>query len=210
MSRAPRPRKNEPNNSGSIPGSLVLLFATLILVTAGIYWVSGEKRSSPAPAAAPANAVAPSPAATKVVSAVSPKAQAEVERGTAQVVLPDENGALLIPELAASARELNAADSTIQRDFEILDTLLESFRKFNGGTNPQGGENEEIVAALVGRSGKHLAVLPANHPFIDPRGRLLDRWGTPFHFHPVAYDTLEIRSAGPDRKLWTADDVSDP
>jgi hypothetical protein len=36
---------------------------------------------------------------------------------------------------------------------------------------------------------------------------LLDRWGTPYYFHPIARNVLGLRSAGPDGKLWTADDV---
>ena len=189
-------------------GSLAVLSAFLILILgiAALFWASGEKRGVPVQ---PPQATAGTASSTKTVSLISEKAQRSVERGTARVLLPDGNGSLLPPELAETARELNAPDSTIQRDFEILDTLLDFFRKFNGGVNPQGGEIEEIVVELSGQKGKLLAVLPPDHPFINSNGELLDRWGTPFHFHPVDYDTLEIRSAGPDHKLWTADDVMD-
>ncbi|QIF02472.1 hypothetical protein [Roseimicrobium sp. ORNL1] len=191
---------------GGIPGSVLILSGTLLVVTAGLFWVSGARRTVP-PAGAQAGTVTPSPPA-KAPSTISPRAKAAEDSGRARVLLPDGNGALVPPELVDVTRELNAPQSNIERDFEILDIVLDAFRKSNGGANPQGGENDEIVAHLSGQKGTKFAVLPPNLPFIDPQGRLLDRWGTPFHFHPVSSNTLEIRSAGPDHKLWTADDVS--
>ncbi|RBP46517.1 hypothetical protein DES53_102908 [Roseimicrobium gellanilyticum] len=190
---------------GGIPSSVWVLSCTLLVVTAGLYWVSGARRTVP-PAGAQAGTVMPSLSA-KTPSNISIRAQAAADAGTARVVLPDNTGALVLPELAESARELNAPGSTVERDLEIVDVLLDAYRKMNHGTNPQGGENDEIVAQLTGAKGNRLAVFPPDHPFIDPQGRLLDRWGTPFHFHPVSSDTLEVRSAGPDQKLWTPDDV---
>jgi hypothetical protein len=35
----------------------------------------------------------------------------------------------------------------------------------------------------------------------------LDRFGTPYFFHPISETRIDVRSAGPDRKLWTEDDV---
>ena len=42
---------------------------------------------------------------------------------------------------------------------------------------------------------------------INARGELIDNWGTPFFFHQVSGTEMEIRSAGPDMKMWTADDL---
>jgi hypothetical protein len=53
-------------------------------------------------------------------------------------------------------------------------------------------------------------VLPPDLASIDAQGRLLDRWGTPYFFHAVSRTELEIRSAGPDGKLGTDDDVPLP
>lgn len=191
---------------GGIPGSVLILLGTLLVVTTGLFWVSGARRTVP-PAGAQAGTVTPSPP-TKVPSTISPRAKAAEDSGRARVLLPDGNGIIVPPELVEVTRELNAPQSNIERDFEILDIVLDAFRKSNGGANPQGAENDEIVTHLSGRKGDKFAVLPPDLPFIDRQGRLLDRWGTPFHFHPVSSDTLEIRSAGPDQKLWTADDVS--
>ena len=63
------------------------------------------------------------------------------------------------------------------------------------------------MAKLAGNNKRKLAVLLPNHPSLNQEGELLDRWGTPYWFHPVSRDLMEIVSAGPDKKLWTEDDV---
>jgi hypothetical protein len=73
---------------------------------------------------------------------------------------------------------------------------------------PPLGFNEEITRALTGRNPLELAFIPSTHPAINALGLLCDRWGTPFHFHPVAIDRTDVRSAGPDRKLFTQDDIT--
>ena len=36
---------------------------------------------------------------------------------------------------------------------------------------------------------------------------ILDRWGAPYFFHQLSKNEMEIRSAGPDKAMWTNDDV---
>ena len=108
--------------------------------------------------------------------------------------------------IAESAATLNSADTTIQDDFSHLELLLSQYRKHLGAGNPVG-DNAEITAALLGRNAKGIALLPSSGPFIDSQGRLLDRWGTPYFFHAISGEHMQIHSAGPDRKLHTDDDV---
>ena len=76
--------------------------------------------------------------------------------------------------------------------------------------NPRGS-HREIVQALQGRNRARLAFLPATHPALNAQGELCDRWGTPYFFHSLSSERMEIRSAGPDRVFWTDDDaVFDP
>ena len=42
---------------------------------------------------------------------------------------------------------------------------------------------------------------------VNGQGELVDSWGTPYFFHQVSGTETEIRSAGPDRKMWTEDDL---
>jgi hypothetical protein len=36
---------------------------------------------------------------------------------------------------------------------------------------------------------------------------MIDRWGTPYFFHQISATSMEIHSAGPDRKMGTEDDI---
>lgn len=69
------------------------------------------------------------------------------------------------------------------------------------------GSNAEIVACLTGRNPEGFAFLRPESKWIDGEGQLLDRWGTPLFFHPWSLTRIDIRSAGPDRDLFTEDDV---
>jgi hypothetical protein len=101
---------------------------------------------------------------------------------------------------------LNAPGRDIASDLRVIDEVFAAYRSATRGGNPIG-ENREITAALTGRNRLGFAFIPANHPAINASGELCDRWGTPFYFHQLSGTQMEVRSAGPDRKLWTGDDV---
>lgn len=104
--------------------------------------------------------------------------------------------------------ELNSGRTTALQDVRIVEGLIVNFRQtLKADTVPPLGFNEEITRALTGKNPVELAFIPSNHPAINERGLLCDRWGTPFHFHPVANDRVDVRSAGPDKKLFTIDDA---
>jgi hypothetical protein len=93
-------------------------------------------------------------------------------------------------------------------------TLLENMRvvfrlysqRFAG--NPVGN-NQEITAALNGANPRQVVFLnPEDGMRVNERGQLIDNWGTPFFFHQLSRMEMEIRSAGPDRKMWTPDDLT--
>jgi hypothetical protein len=88
-------------------------------------------------------------------------------------------------------------------------TLLEILRfyRMEFGTFPAGQENHDIMNALTGNNPGKLPVFPREHPRIDAAGNLLDAWGNPFIFHPVSSQHLEVRSKGPDREIFTEDDI---
>lgn len=112
-----------------------------------------------------------------------------------------------ITELPFTAESLRLNDKAHppSEDLQILQSMLEEYRRALR-ENP-GGENAEIVAALQGRNVSGAAVLATNHPAVRADGQLVDRWGTPYYFHPVSRTVTEVMSAGPDGRLWTDDDV---
>ena len=103
------------------------------------------------------------------------------------------------------ADQLNAAGGTIQADLRIVAGIVDTYRS-NFRENPVG-TNAEITAALMGRNHLLLILIPHDHPAVNMKGELCDRWGRPFFFHQLSGTKMEIRSAGPDRQLWTDDDV---
>ena len=105
------------------------------------------------------------------------------------------------------AAELNVPTGTIRRDLEVLNEIFVNFQTNFPRTGNPVGENSEITAALTGANPAAFAFIPKKHPAINAAGELCDRWGTPFHFHQLSGTQMEIRSAGPDKKFGTADDV---
>jgi len=75
------------------------------------------------------------------------------------------------------------------------------------GGNPVG-ENAEITRALNGENPNGAKFITEESGLrINGQGELVDYWGTPFFFHQVSGTQMEIRSAGPDKQMWTADDL---
>lgn len=113
---------------------------------------------------------------------------------------------MIIADSATSfAEEYGVASEPPESDLAAVDAVLGVYRRAFTG-NPIG-TNEEITAALVGGNAKRYAVIPPGHPAINEKGELTDRWGTALFFHALSGEHIELRSAGPDRKFWTADDI---
>lgn len=152
------------------------------------------------PRAAPAGASggrAPSPAAVAGITAPAPA------HTNPNPAAPD------VPPIADApsqlARDLNSPATDIRADLRLLNEIFVRYRVATHGQNPVG-DNADITAVLTGRNALGFAFIPKDHPAINADGELCDRWGTPFFFHQVSGEEMEIRSAGPDRRLWTADD----
>jgi hypothetical protein len=95
----------------------------------------------------------------------------------------------------------------VGEDLRIVQAVLEAFRtSFPAEGNPTGS-NPEITAALSGANRLGLVLVPRGHPAINVDGALCDRWGTPYFFHSESRRRTTVRSAGPDRRMWTDDDV---
>ena len=112
------------------------------------------------------------------------------------------------PERSTLADALNSPTTNIQADLRLVLSIIETFRSNFLQTGNPVGTNAEITAALTGRNRLRLSLIPADHPAINAEGELCDRWGTPFFFHAESATRMDIRSAGPDRKMWSNDDVA--
>jgi len=183
------------------------LLATALGLGAALVWLlmasprSGVP-SSPAPPVESHSAQSPAAARSSTSSALSFKPKA-TEDDPADA--PQEDVSPLAPEL-------NSDRFPAQHDVDVLHTLLRQYLRRLGRREALPiGNDSDLAKVLGGQNPMKYATLPANHPAFSPDGRLRDRWGTPYFVHPVAPGSFEIRSAGPDRKLFTSDDlIADP
>ena len=97
---------------------------------------------------------------------------------------------------------------TVQGDLGALAEVIGNFALLVKGSEPLPlGANEELAAALRGKNVAALEFVSPDSAALNDQGQLIDRWGTPLFFHAKARDRVDIRSAGPDAKMWTEDDV---
>jgi len=93
-------------------------------------------------------------------------------------------------------------------DLVLLSHLMEnSLLLLKSAANRPLSANEDWAALLWGGNSARERFLPANHVVLNAKGQLVDRWQTPLFFHALGDQRFAIRSAGPDRKLWTEDDI---
>lgn len=162
-------------------GLLLLLAGVAAVVAVVVFVVLPSRREAPPAAGSP------------------PAAQAKVP---APVV---ELGPITVHQSASDlASQLTREGMNTEDRIQALNQVLYVYRQGFGG-NPTG-QNEDIVAAILGENEKRTALLPKDCPVIQD-GKLVDEWGTPYWFHPITAKVMEIRSAGPDRDLFTNDDV---
>jgi hypothetical protein len=135
------------------------------------------------------------------------------EAATSPTTAPSLAPAALPPPAADSplAARLHAPDGTAADDLVVLHEIIGQF--ITSVKEPYRrpiGLNEDLAAALRGENPQRLVFIPAGHPAFNAAGQIIDRWGTPLFVHPRAADALDLRSAGPDRRLFTDDDVVIP
>ena len=156
------------------------------------------------------------PAEPKTVEALPEPDKTETELTTLTKTTPPAAPAKRIPlsretdenDRSPLADGLNDEKGTIETDLTIVQSVLFNYRtvyRFN-----PVGTNAEMMRFLTGDNPRGLAFIPADHPSLNENGELVDRWETPFFFHQVSRDEMEIRSAGPDRQMWTEDDAFIP
>ncbi len=126
----------------------------------------------------------------------APPAQAGVQVATSAA----------LEERSRLADGLGDPKGDVHSDLRVLDGIFAAYRSALRDGNPVG-ENVDITAALRGRNKLQYAFVPTGCPAVNSSGELCDRWGTPYFFHQISGERMEIRSAGPDHHLWTEDDV---
>jgi hypothetical protein len=159
------------------------------------------KREAPAP---PPQVTASTPQAAAEPPQPPPAAGVPVPPPAAALPAPPGGSPPAPRTLPGSADDVPAAPEDISEDLSAVDSAIRDFQAVLG-ENPIGS-NAEITGALLGNNLKQIKLGVPIGSQINADGEMCDRWGTPYFFHQVSATDMEIRSAGPDRQMWTGDD----
>jgi hypothetical protein len=151
------------------------------------------------PAKYPASSVSPTTTTTPPVSMPAPAENSPTN--------PSANLVAVAPGIANSPA--NTMEIPSLPPLTVLDNARVAIHNYHAafGENPVGN-NAEITAALIGKNPKQVNFIREDAGLrVNDRAELVDAYGTPFFFHQLSANLMEIRSAGQDRQLWTFDDI---
>ncbi len=104
-------------------------------------------------------------------------------------------------------RDYATAGTTLEQDLVLVARAMDSFLLLvKPAQRGPLADNEDWAAAWQGHRASREAFISAGHRILK-NGRLVDRWDSPLFFHALGGQRFEVRSAGPDRSLWTDDDI---
>ena len=174
-----------------------IIFGVALLALLG--WLFISLRST-TPRVAKKNSLAPTAETNSEIAVTS--TDAHVVPPTTLAQKPD---ALLGETIL---RDYASPRTTPENDLTSLAHLMNNFGLLvkSSADRPMSA-NEDWAAAFRGLNPAHKRFLPDTHVALDAQGRLVDRWGTPLFFHALGNRRFDLRSAGPDKKLWTEDDL---
>jgi len=181
--------------------------AILLLIAAAIYLSLDAKEPTPATVAPAAQNLLASLTKT---SSVAPSIAASTTSSNPPATIASQNQAQPRGP-AAQAGELNPDPGPLTQvgPETALQNVQRAVRQYGEmfGGNPVG-TNPEITSQLSGDNPKHINfVSPQPGTSINANGELVDAWGTPYFFHQISGSEMEIHSAGPDKIMWTSDDL---
>ena len=171
----------------------VIALVVVALIGTEVWVVTKPSKSSSAPD--PETETAETTATDVVVNANS----------AAAIALPDQSGRLVGETIL---RDYGSSNQPPESDLTLMSRLMEnSLLLLKSAANRPLSANEDWAALFRGQNAAHEQFLPAQQAALNVQGQLVDRWGTPLFFHALGGGRYEIRSAGPDQELWTADDL---
>lgn len=118
---------------------------------------------------------------------------------------PEKSGLQPVPPYP-EAVSLGDGRLSHEQEIQVLHRLFDLYIEALGAL-PAGENNAQIMNALRGNNVRDLGLFPFEHSRLNKEGQLLDGWGSPYFFHLVSQTRIEIRSAGPDKLLFTEDDL---
>ena len=129
---------------------------------------------------------------------------APVQTASAQVVA--DTAAQIATPPAGPPAALEITNMPAETAIENMSRAIRQYGQMFGG-NPVG-TNPEFARELGGDNPKHINFISTDSGMrLDADGELVDPWGTPYFFHQISGSEMEIHSAGPDKVMWTSDDL---
>jgi hypothetical protein len=182
-------------------------------VAALALWLVFSKSGTLPPIASQGNTAAEDSAVARALANQNANTVAIIQSNFARVQLTPGNpgiaGAALYPLPAGHPGPPAPLQFTNFPPSIVLESMSRAVRQYGQmfGGNPVG-TNPEITSQLSGNNPKHINFLNAEAGMrVNENGELVDAWGTPYFFHQLSGTDMEIHSAGPDRIMWTADDL---
>ena len=184
---------------------LVAAILTLPLVLFFYFWRHPGAEEKPA---AGENTNSQDAAVARALAAASPQVNAVIASNFAAPPQTIFYAVLSKPPVAPAGKPQPLQYTQLAPDV-VLDNMRHAIRDYGAmfGGNPVG-VNAEITSQLSGKNPKQVNFIrPEAGMRINAQGELVDPWGTPYFFHQLSGTEMEIHSAGPDKKMWTADDL---
>lgn len=207
-------------------GRTWIVGGVIVVAAVAAFWFAGDAGRSPAPSERSESAVK----ATPVRPEALPRPPAAISKPPETTPPPQPPVATLpatqafasgtapsgpakpdtpLPVDAAAAAAPRRGPDPVSPAKAEADAVALNIRHYSQrfGGNPVGS-NAEIVKELMGGNSAKATYLPSDLQHLNEQGELIDPWGTPYFFHQQSADKMEVRSAGPDKKMWTVDDVT--
>ncbi len=194
-----------------------IVLGIIVLAILGNWIATRPKSVFPAPSSSPEIVSAPSPAIAETAAPAdsppppaaqpgpaTPKPRTEESRAASRRDFSDPLVESYPPSIPPP-RQATDAEPDLAADFDKVTLMLRDYRALTG-ENPVG-TNAEIMKAIMGGNPKGAQLGPPEGQPLNENGELIDRWGTPYFFHQLGKDLMEIHSAGPDRRMGNADDL---
>lgn len=94
-----------------------------------------------------------------------------------------------------------------QKDLQLFFNYLQNvFLLIKSRDSHQYAINEDLADFLRGKNDYKTPFVSADSHIFNEAQMIVDRWGTPIHIHTISRDRFELRSAGPDKRLYSGDD----
>jgi hypothetical protein len=104
---------------------------------------------------------------------------------------------------AACSRKIQATTATLERNIRVdYEAYLQ-----DGGDFFEFNSQKEFTSKLSGNNARKVRYLVLTTYPLDKDGEIIDEWGRPLQIKRPEKTKLEIRSAGPDGKFMTPDDI---